>query len=65
MSNTTSGAWINRDDDLSDHESDLSESMDDESPPGSPGHVPLDLKRQQYESTYSKLCQDCHNLGPV
>ena len=56
--NTTSGAWINRDDDrLSDHELDLSlgESMDAESPPESPGHLPLDSERQQYESTSGKL----------
>ena len=55
---TTSGAWIiNRDDNnLSNpHEfPDLSESMDAESPPGSPGHVPLNSERQEYDSTYGK-----------
>lgn len=52
--NTTSGAWINRDDNLlNDYEfADLSESMDAKSPPG---HMPLNSERQQYESTYGKL----------
>ena len=38
--------------------------MDAESPPGSPGHVPLNSERQEYDSTYGKYMTGLPNLCP-